>query len=375
MTQPSTELTSEQYRDLIGRFATGVTVITAANDGTPVGTTASAVSSLSLTPPMLLICMNKQSATGAAIARSGQFAVNVLGEDHPDLAMRFAVKGDDKFAGVCIRDGKTGQPLLADALATFECKVVEEVTGGTHTVFLATVHHAAGGHGAPLAYFRGKFGRLKLDVDDTVLHTLRELLGEGALPHGTPLDIDALADAIEAPRGSTYHALSALVSEGLARRVGGGFEVPTSPAAVVTDSLPAVSALLLGATELTVESVTGPQCKELQRRARDISEHVVGDGEHFVRGLREFARYMVGLSNSAALLDAWRSTDVQALTAVLLGPAAESARHRSTRLLDDLVAAYVDHDHAAAIGAVRDHGLLLAELHRHSDEHPFQAER
>jgi hypothetical protein len=139
----------------------------------------------------------------------------------------------------------------------------------------------------------------------------------------------------------------------------------------VADSLPAVSALLLGATELTVGTATEGQRKELQRRAHEIGEHLVGDGQQFVLLLREFAQYMLGLSESTALVDAWRATDVQALTAVLLGDAAEPARRHSSQLLDELVGAYANHDHAAAIKAVRDHGVLLAELHRH-DEHALQ---
>src|SRR3954469_12986975 len=110
---------------------------------------------------MLLICMNKQSSTGAAVAAAGRFAVNILSEDQPDEAVRFARKGDDKFDGVAISEGDLGVPLLANALATCECRTVEEVTGGTHTVFLAEVERASARPGAPLAYFRGQFGRLE----------------------------------------------------------------------------------------------------------------------------------------------------------------------------------------------------------------------
>src|SRR5437870_9520643 len=83
-------LTSDEFRDVISHFASGVTVITALQDGRPFGTTASAVASLSLEPPMLLICMNKQSDTGRAVARSKRFGVNILGADQVDLARRFA---------------------------------------------------------------------------------------------------------------------------------------------------------------------------------------------------------------------------------------------------------------------------------------------
>lgn len=155
-------LSPDEFRDVIGHFATGVTVVTALHDGRPYGTTASAVTSLSLEPPMLLVCMNKESATGAAMDASGQFGVNILEEGQADLAVRFATKASDKFDGVPTTTGAWGEPLLAEALATLECRVVERTTGGTHVVFFGEVEHAAARSGAPLAYFRGRFGRLEL---------------------------------------------------------------------------------------------------------------------------------------------------------------------------------------------------------------------
>jgi flavin reductase (DIM6/NTAB) family NADH-FMN oxidoreductase RutF len=155
-------LTPEEFRDLIGRFASGVTVVTAEHEGRYYGTTASAVTSLSLDPPMVLVALNKESATGQAISSCGHFAVNILGEGHEDLARRFAVKGDRKFEGLEIAAGECGAPLLEEALATLECRVTEEVAAATHTVFLAEVDRGSARDGAPLAYFRGRFGRLDL---------------------------------------------------------------------------------------------------------------------------------------------------------------------------------------------------------------------
>ena len=155
-------LTSDEFRDVISNFASGVTVVTVMHDGRVYGTTASAVTSLSLEPPMLLICMSKQSETGRAVSAAGRFAVNILGANQADLAERFAQKGGDKFAGVRVTPGKWGEPLFEDALATLECLVAEETTGGTHYVFLAEVESGSAGGGTPLTYFRGQFGRLEL---------------------------------------------------------------------------------------------------------------------------------------------------------------------------------------------------------------------
>jgi flavin reductase (DIM6/NTAB) family NADH-FMN oxidoreductase RutF len=174
-------LTSDEFRDVISHFASGVTVITALHDGHAYGTTASAVTSLSLEPPMLLICMNKQSETGRAVAQSKRFGVNILGANQADLAERFARKGGDKFVGVPVTDGKWGEPLFDEALATLECRVAEETTGGTHYVFLAEVESGTARGGTPLAYFKGEFGRLELT--------------RGQLEHRSS---DALADELRA---------------------------------------------------------------------------------------------------------------------------------------------------------------------------------
>ncbi len=157
-------LSSEQFREVIGSFASGVTVVTTTLDGKAQGTTASAVSSLSLDPPMLLVCINEQSVTGKAIQQSGVFAVNVLSEDHDHYAERFARKGDDKFDGVETHSGDHGQPLLTGALAHLVCRVSEQVSAGTHVVFIAEVHEATARPGSPLAYYRGRFGRLAGDA-------------------------------------------------------------------------------------------------------------------------------------------------------------------------------------------------------------------
>jgi flavin reductase (DIM6/NTAB) family NADH-FMN oxidoreductase RutF len=155
-------LTSDEFREVISHFASGVTVVTTVHDGRPYGTTASAVTSLSLEPPMLLVCLNRESETGRAIGSSGHFAVNILGAGHAELAERFAQKGGDKFDGVPTERGQWGEPLFEEAVATLECRVSEQAAVATHSVFFAEVVRAAARGGAPLAYFKGQFSRLDL---------------------------------------------------------------------------------------------------------------------------------------------------------------------------------------------------------------------
>jgi 4-nitrophenol 2-monooxygenase / 4-nitrocatechol 4-monooxygenase, reductase component len=146
------------FRDVIGHFATGVTIITTRESEIDFGVTVSAVTSLSLEPPMLLVCLNRTSRTGQAVARTRSFAVNILGVGQIELAQLFATPREDKFAGLDIRYGDLGHPLIAEAIAHVECAVVEEAFGGTHTIFIAEVRRAERFEGVPLLYYRGQLG-------------------------------------------------------------------------------------------------------------------------------------------------------------------------------------------------------------------------
>lgn len=152
-----------QYKHVIGHFTTGVSIITVRNNGIDFGITASAVSSVSVEPPMLLVCINKSTGTCHAISESKTFTVNIMTETQKDLALQFARANTDKFQNVDFSYGELGNPVLNQTLAYLECRVVEEVIGGTHSVFLAEVHTAHADSGEPLIYFRGKFGHFKED--------------------------------------------------------------------------------------------------------------------------------------------------------------------------------------------------------------------
>lgn len=153
-----------EFRNAIGRFLTGVTVITTAHDGVPHGITASAVASLSVDPPTLLVCLNKQSATRGAIAAARRFVVNVLAADQSGLAMHFASKSPEKFARLQVENGAHGLPRLPGAIATLDCAVVAEVDGGTHSIFVGRAEAGSAGGGAPLGYFRGRFVQVEAEA-------------------------------------------------------------------------------------------------------------------------------------------------------------------------------------------------------------------
>jgi flavin reductase (DIM6/NTAB) family NADH-FMN oxidoreductase RutF len=144
----------------MSHFVSGVTIVTTRHAGNDYGLAASAVSSLSLDPPMLLICVNNVSQTRHAIDASRAFAVNILRADQSELARRFASSRADKFDGLGVSYGALGIPLLADVLATIECRVTQIVPGGTHVIFLAEVAAAQASDGMPLTYYRGRMGHL-----------------------------------------------------------------------------------------------------------------------------------------------------------------------------------------------------------------------
>ncbi|WP_241479901.1 flavin reductase family protein [Mycolicibacterium neoaurum] len=132
------------------------------------GTTVSACTSLSLEPPMLAVCLNRQSSTRNAILANGRFGVSILTADQADVAAHFARKGDDKFDCLQPVRGPLGMPLIRDSLSHIECDVADMVAGGSHTIVLGCVRYAVGAEGDPLTYFRGRMGRFEADGDSPV---------------------------------------------------------------------------------------------------------------------------------------------------------------------------------------------------------------
>jgi 4-nitrophenol 2-monooxygenase / 4-nitrocatechol 4-monooxygenase, reductase component len=359
-------LAPEEFRDVIGHFASGVTVITALHDGAPFGTTASAVSSLSLEPPMLLVCMNKQSSTGQALAAERRFAVNILAEDQPDAAMLFARKGAEKFRDVETTPGEWGEPLLADALATLECRVVEETTGGTHWVFLAEVDRASARAGTPLAYFRGQFGRLELEQDVSAHRELRAMLLRRELPVDEHLDLNALSAQTGIARGPLYHALAKLTGEGLVvRDETGAFAVPPLTYEIVADALHARETIERGVATETVGKVPADRLAEFRglmeaTRTRGVDGRPVPIAD-WVRANTAFHEFMVGLGGSRYVLDAYRRVTIPAvISSTRAGePLADADRAHAS-----LVEAYEAADLEAALAAIHRHAVHALEVSR-----------
>lgn len=151
---------SARFRDVLGHFASGVTVVTAMEEGRPVGFTCQAFTSLSLDPPMVALAPAKTSTSWPRIARAGAFCVNVLGEEQEDVGRAFAVSGGDKFAGVAWHRGTIGTPVLDGCLAWVECELGSIHDAGDHELVTGTVRDLGVGTGGPLVFYRGTYGRL-----------------------------------------------------------------------------------------------------------------------------------------------------------------------------------------------------------------------
>jgi len=144
-----------QFKAALSHFASGVTIVTTEHDGKPYGMTVASFASLSLHPPLILVCIEKSVKTHDAIAASGKFGVSILKSDQADVSGRFASKADDKFAGIELVQASV--PLIAGALTTLECRVADRLPGGDHSIFVGEVVATATSDGAPLVYFRGGY--------------------------------------------------------------------------------------------------------------------------------------------------------------------------------------------------------------------------
>jgi len=155
-----TSFDSARYRQVLGHFPTGVTVITASTDDAPVGLAVGSFTSVSLDPPLVAFFAGRGSSSWPKIERAGAFCVNILGEAQEDVCRRFASKDGDKFAGLGWSPAGSGSPILDGVLAWIDCDIESVTDAGDHLCVLGRVRDLAVGHdGGPLVFFRGGYGR------------------------------------------------------------------------------------------------------------------------------------------------------------------------------------------------------------------------
>ena len=145
-------------RHAMGRFATGVTVITTrTGDGKLEALTANSFSAVSLDPPLVLWSLGRNAKSLTSFRDSGYFAVNVLAADQCELSRHFAMRGENKFANLAYTTGLGGCPLLSDTLASFQCMTENTVVGGDHIIFIGRVRQATYRDGEPLIFSAGQY--------------------------------------------------------------------------------------------------------------------------------------------------------------------------------------------------------------------------
>jgi flavin reductase (DIM6/NTAB) family NADH-FMN oxidoreductase RutF len=154
MVLASAPVSTDAFKAAMRRFATGVTIVTTRTGETIHGFTVNAFASVTAEPPTVLICVNKTARAHPIIAESGSFCVNILGLEQQHVAETFmTAQPHERFANVAHRAGPSGSPILDGVLAFVDCRVEQEITSGTHTIFIGTVLESGARDGAPLGYY------------------------------------------------------------------------------------------------------------------------------------------------------------------------------------------------------------------------------
>ena len=148
------------FKLAMSHFASGVTVVTTEHEGTAYGLTVASFASLSLRPPLIVVCIEKNVKSHDAIAAAGRFGVSILAQGQADVSNRFASKVEDKFEGMPVRHGALGLPLIEGAVCTLECRITDRLPGGDHTIFVGEVESAQTAEGTPLVYYRSGYRSL-----------------------------------------------------------------------------------------------------------------------------------------------------------------------------------------------------------------------
>lgn len=358
----------EQFRRVVSHLASGVTVVTTRNEDGPSGMTVSSVISLSLDPPLMLICLNNAVPTADAVSRAGVYGVNILREGTEHLAHQFASPSTDKFRGVEISDGKLGVPLLRDALANLECRVVETISGGSHTIFVGEVVGAEARAGDPLAYFRGGFGRFEFGRDDETYLTTRTQVLNRRYPPDSAISLNDLAYELGVQKASAFYALTRLAVDGLVRRdpergyVVVPFDIRTSD-----EAFDARTAIETGVIDLTIATVSPSDLDVLRARFEAMAALLVNDRfvnfDRYLDANAALHEHIVGLAGNHALSNSFSDLSLRAVMARSFGATPVSSQ-RFVEVQRALTEAFELHDAAAAKFAIRRYAELAKQRAR-----------
>ena len=154
----------DEFRRACGRFATGVAVASVTDErGAAHGLTVNSFTSVSLNPPLVLICLSNEVTMIEAFRGASHFGINILREEDREISQRFSTKGHDRFNGIAWRPGRSGVPLIDCALAAMECETYQRVASGDHDILVGRVVAARVEDGAPLVFYGSRYRKLALD--------------------------------------------------------------------------------------------------------------------------------------------------------------------------------------------------------------------
>lgn len=157
-------VSNDEFRRACGRFATGVTIASVVDaNGMAHGLTVSSFTSVSLEPPLILICLGHEVTMIEVFRRASHYGISVLREEDREISNRFATKGHDRFDGIGWHRGNTGVPLIDSAVAAFECEVHQRFTSGDHDILVGRVVETRVEDGPPLIYFASRYRKLTSD--------------------------------------------------------------------------------------------------------------------------------------------------------------------------------------------------------------------
>lgn len=174
---PEARFDPREFRAALGRFATGVAVVTAQTaDGSRIGMTITSFNSVSLDPPLVLFSIGRGNFSLAGLESADHYSVNILGQDQQEVSARFAKAGSDKWSGVHVREHPTLPFTLEESLATFQCAPFARYDGGDHVIFVGRVlEYACRDSGHPLIFFGGKYAALA-DANQPKINEAKELV-------------------------------------------------------------------------------------------------------------------------------------------------------------------------------------------------------
>ena len=275
------------FRDVVGHLASGVTVVTTRVGNEDFGMTASSVTSLSAEPPTMLVCINNRVPTASAVSSAKAYVVNVLTHEQGGIANQFATPSPDKFRGTHTEIGHLGLPLLDNALAYLECQVIEEISGGSHTIFIGQVVRAFANAGSPLTYYRGGYGRFEFSRDEAAYIEAREKILNRWYKPNTLIDLEDFARELKIDSTVAFYALTRLASDGMIKRdVDRGYVVMPFDTRMSDEAFDARCAIELGVIDMTEGLIAKHDIAKLREKISGMAELI--ENERFL----DFTKYV-----------------------------------------------------------------------------------